>query len=47
MVNNMTVNAGHKGSIPGPRKIPHAMGQVSPRATSAKPNTTTTEAQAP
>ena len=38
MVKNLPSNAGDTGSIPGRgTKIPHAMGQLSPRVTTAKP----------
>ena len=35
---NLSCNAGDAGSIPGQgMKIPHAMGQLSPRATTTEP----------
>ena len=33
MVKNPLVNAGAMGSIPGPRRIPHALEQLGPSAT--------------
>ena len=33
MVKNLPANTGDMSSIPGPRKIPQAVGQLSPRAT--------------
>ena len=38
MVKNLPSNAGDVGSIPSRRtKIPHAMGQLSPRAATTEP----------
>ena len=33
VVKNLPANTGDMSSIPGPRKIPQAVGQLSPRAT--------------
>ena len=37
MDKNMPTNVGDISSIPGWRKIPHAMEQLSPRATTTEP----------
>ena len=38
VIKNPPSNAGHRGSIPGwGTKIPHAAGQLSPRATTTEP----------
>ena len=37
MVKNSPANAGDKGSSPGPGRLPHAMEQLSPCATTTEP----------
>ena len=37
VVKNPSANAGDTGWIPGLRKIPHAVGQLSPHSTTAEP----------
>ena len=48
MVKNSPSNTGDAGSIPGRgTRIPHAVGQLSPRAATTEPEPTLSRAQAP